>query len=189
MALIGLMQERLVERQRVVTSEELAEAVAVGQVLPGPVAVDAATHIGYRLRGLAGAVVATGGVVLPAFVIMLVLSPLYIAYGKIPQAEMFFRGARAAVIAVVAAVCVRMGGKILKGKPQCVIAGLVFVLAVACRTGPGSQWVKPYVPVEAFLVAAAAVFGIVLCPPGADPAPRGGPAAASAEGRRDGEPS
>lgn len=169
LALIGLMQERLVERQRMVSSEDLAESVAVGQVLPGPVAVNAATSVGYRLRGFAGALVATSGVVLPAFLIMLVLSPLYLAYGEVPQVEAFFRGTRAAVVAVVLAACLRMSKKMLKSSPHYAIAALVFALAVVCRVGPVSRWMGPRVPVEALLVVVAGTLGVVLCSPGPDP--------------------
>lgn len=188
LALIGLMQERLVERQRMVSSEDLAESVAVGQVLPGPVAVNAATSVGYRLRGVAGALTATAGVVLPAFLIMLVLSPLYIAYGEVPQAEAFFRGTRAAVVAVVLAACFRMSKKMLKNRPHYAIAGLVFALAVLCRVGPLAKWTGPRVPVEALLVVVAGVLGIVLCPPGPEPGQAaGGTAQQDADAAEEGQ--
>jgi len=101
MALIGLMQSRLVEQEQAVSPDEFATGVAVGQILPGPVAVDCATHIGYRLRGFAGACVSTGALILPPFVLMLVLAPLYLRYGQIPQVGGFFKGVGPAIIAVI----------------------------------------------------------------------------------------
>jgi chromate transporter len=115
MALIALMQERLVERDKAISPEDFSEGVAIGQILPGPIAVDCATHIGYRLRGLLGALVTTGALIAPPFVAMLILTPIYLEYGTIPQADGFFRGVRAAVVAVIGAACVRMGEKSLRG--------------------------------------------------------------------------
>jgi len=122
MALIGLMQQRVVERRKAITPEQFAEGVAVGQVLPGPIAVDCATYIGYRLRGLWGAVVTTGALVAPPFLAMLVLTPLYLQYGKVPEAQGFFRGVGAAVVAVIAAACVRLGQRSLGSAGPVVIA-------------------------------------------------------------------
>lgn len=101
MALVGLMQEQLVEKTQEVDPDDFATGVALGQILPGPVAVDCATYIGYRQRGFLGAIVSTVAVILPAFVLMLILTPLYFAYGTVPQVSGFFHGVAPAIVAVV----------------------------------------------------------------------------------------
>ena len=115
MALIALMQERLVEKDKAISPEEFSEGVAIGQILPGPIAVDCATHIGYRLHGFVGAIVTTGSLIAPPFFAMLILTPFYLTYGAVPEAAGFFLGVRAAVVAVIVAACVRMGRKGLQG--------------------------------------------------------------------------
>jgi chromate transporter len=129
-ALIALMHERLVDRDGSVDEEQFAEGVALGQLLPGPVAVDCATHIGYRLRGILGAIASTAGIVAPAFLLMLIMTPLYMRYGTLPGVQGFSHGAQAAVVAVIAAACCRLGQKGIKSTLGVVTAVVAFGLGV-----------------------------------------------------------
>ena len=151
-ALIGLMHERLVERDGSVDEEQLAQGVALGNLLPGPVAVDCATYLGYRLRGVLGAIVSTVGIVGPAFVLMLILTPLYMHYGKLPQVEGFLHGAKAAVVAVIVSACWRLGQKGLSGKLGIAMAVVAFAL--------GAVGVHPIL-----LILAGGLIGIVFLRP------------------------
>jgi chromate transporter len=130
MALIGLLQEQFVERRKAIGSAEFAEGVAIGQILPGPIAVDAAIYVGYRLRGWLGAMAGAVGLVLPPFLIMLVLTPLYFRFGRVPEAQGFFAGIRPAVVAVIAAASWRLGKRGLKDRSGYVIAGIVMALSL-----------------------------------------------------------
>jgi len=124
MALIGLMEQHFIKETGDLTPEDLADGIAIGQTLPGPVAVDCATHLGYRTRGVVGAVVSTICLILPAFVLMLVLSPLYFEYGKVPQAIAFFRGVGPAVVAVILVAAWRLSRKFVGDIRAGVVAGL-----------------------------------------------------------------
>ena len=125
MALIGLMQHHLVENADGVNAEDFADGVALGQILPGPVAVDCATHLGYRLRGMVGAIVSTGAIVLPAFVLMLILTPLYFHYGHLPLMAGFFKGVGPAVVAVILAAAWRLGRQFVVDVGSAAIAVVV----------------------------------------------------------------
>ena len=149
MVLIGIMQRDMVERSQAVTPEQFAEGVAIGQVLPGPVAVDCATHLGYSLRGVLGAIVAAGGLILPSFLLMLILTPLYLAHGTMPQVAGFFRGVCPAVVAVILATGWRMGRKFVKDNASAVVAVVVAIGAIA-RAHP------------LLLILAAGMLGILL---------------------------
>lgn len=152
-ALLGLLQEQMVERRKWVTAEEFNEGVAIGQILPGPIVVDTATHLGYRLHGWKGAVLSTLGLILPAFLLMLVLSPIYLRYGRLPQMSGVFWGIRAAVMAVIVAACYRLGRSSLRDWRSGLIAvgafvGLTFfkidaaLLILLCGTG-GLFFLRP----------------------------------------------
>lgn len=131
MALLSLMQEQAVERRKVATPEEFSEGVALGQLLPGPIVVDAVTHLGYCRRGWLGALVAAGALILPAFVLMLVLTPLYLKFGAIPQVSGAFRGIGGAVVAVILAAVWRMAQKSLTDVKAVLLAvGCFLVVAV-----------------------------------------------------------
>ena len=131
MALMGLMEHHLVENSTEVSAEDFAEGVAVGQILPGPVAVDCATHIGYRLRGLPGAVISTGAIVFPAFALMLIVTPLYLRHGELPQVAGFFRGVGPAVVAVIIAAAWRLGRKFIADSRAAFIAIAVGIGAIS----------------------------------------------------------
>jgi chromate transporter len=126
-ALLALIEEQIVKRREWVTSEEFKEGTAIGSILPGPVAVDAATYLGYRLRGWRGAVITTLGLVLPAFLLMLALTPFYLRYGQLPQLDGVFRGIGAAVVALVVAACYRLGRSSLRSARSALIALAAFV--------------------------------------------------------------
>lgn len=150
MALVSLLQQEFVERRKAVTSEEFAEAVAVGGILPGPIAVDAAVHIGHRLRGWPGAVLGAVGLVLPPFLLMLVLTPLYFRLGRVPETEGFFAGVRPAVVAVIAAAAWRLGKKGLTQLSGLSIAAFVMVAALVTArvddVAPGCAWLRHSAP-------------------------------------------
>jgi chromate transporter len=131
MVLIGLMQRDLVEKEQVVSPELFGEGVAVGQILPGPVAVNCAGYLGFRLRGLLGALVTVVCLILPPFLLMLILTPLYLAHGTVPQVAGFFKGVTPAVVAVILATGWRMGGKFVKGWTAGAIAVLVAAGAIS----------------------------------------------------------
>ena len=114
MPMLAMIHAEMVEKRRWVTQEEYDESVMVGQFLPGPVVVDAATYLGYRLRGWPGAVVACVSFILPSFVMMLALTLIYLRYGEAPQLTGVFRGLGAAVVALILAAAWRMGRPVLR---------------------------------------------------------------------------
>jgi chromate transporter len=130
MALLAMVQERAIERRKVATPEEFAEGVALGQLLPGPIVVDAVAYLGYRLRGVIGAVVAAGALILPAFLIMLVLTPLYLAYGAVPQVAGVFKGISGAVVAIILAAVWRMGQKSITDAKSALVAAVAMAALV-----------------------------------------------------------
>lgn len=114
MPMLALVHAEYVEKRRWVSQEEFDEAVMVGQIMPGPIAVDAVTHMGYRLRGWPGAIVSVVSFILPSFLLMLALTLLYVRYGSVPQVSGAFKGLGAAVVAIVLSAAWRMGKPHLK---------------------------------------------------------------------------
>ncbi len=171
MALISLLQQHLVERRKAVSGDEFSEGVAIGQILPGPIAVDAAIHVGYRLYGWLGAVAGAVGLVLPPFLIMLVLTPLYFHYGRVPEAQGFFAGVRPAVAAAIAAAALRLGRRGLKDRRGYAIAAIVFAwmllrdcLAPFCEQLPDGSVLRQLFTCSGatFAVVASGVLGMLF---------------------------
>jgi chromate transporter len=106
--LIAFLRADLVERWHWLTESQLLDAVAVGQITPGPV-FTTATFIGYIMGGPAGALVATVGIFLPAFVFVAISAPLVARLRQSVTAAAFLDGVNAASIALMAFVTWQLG--------------------------------------------------------------------------------
>lgn len=97
-AMIPLMRQTFVETRKYLTEEEFLEMLAISQITPGPIAINMATFIGYREGGLIGSALATLGVVLPSFIVILVISIFFANLTAIPQVKKFLLGILTGVV-------------------------------------------------------------------------------------------
>jgi chromate transporter len=134
MALISVVQKQVVEKDHKIENELLLEGISLASVLPGPVAFNVVTFIGFRLRGIKGAIVSMTGILLPSFLLMLLLSFLYIKYGNIPSFNHFFAGVLPAVAAVIISVAITMAKKNISDAPQAFIAVVTAIIIVLSKS-------------------------------------------------------
>ncbi len=128
LAMIPLIQREAVEKQGWVTDEDILEIVAIAESTPGPIAINAATFVGYRAAGVWGSACATFGTVLPSFVIILLISAVLRQFQNLPVVQYAFWGIRAGVVALLIKSLVTMYKKSPKGWPAYVCMGAAFVL-------------------------------------------------------------
>ena len=100
-AMIPLIQREIVEKHGWMTDEDILDIFAIAESTPGPIAINSATFVGYRTAGFWGATLATTGVVLPSFVIILLISFLLTGFADIPAVQYAFFGIRAGVLALL----------------------------------------------------------------------------------------
>lgn len=108
------------------TEEEFNEGLALVQLYPGPMMVDLTAYIGYKLRGIPGALLATLGFIVPSYLLMLILSALYFAAGNLPWVHPLFLGLEALVVGVLFNVTLDFGARNLSSRVQAVIALFAF---------------------------------------------------------------
>jgi chromate transporter len=130
--LLAFLRADLVERLGWLTNAQLLDAIAVGQITPGPV-FTTATFIGYNLAGMTGAVVATVGIFLPAFVFVAVSAPLIPAMRRSPVAGAILDGVNVASLALMAAVTVTLATHTLTDATTVTLAVASAVLLVMFR--------------------------------------------------------
>lgn len=100
-AALPLIQNQVVNVHAWLNPQEFNDLITISQMTPGPIAINSATFIGLRMGGLAGAVIATFGNVLPCFIIVLLLSALYRRYSDLKFMQGILFALRPAIIALI----------------------------------------------------------------------------------------
>lgn len=106
--MIPLMEQELVDKRQWMSREEFLDQLALSQSMPGVLAVNMATGLGYRLRGLRGAISAIAGNIVMPIVFILILAMLFRHFRDNIFIERFFMGVRPAVVALIAAPVFRL---------------------------------------------------------------------------------
>jgi chromate transporter len=135
--LLAFLRADLVQRMRWLTETQLIDAIAVGQVTPGPV-FTTATFIGYVLAGPGGALIATAGIFLPAFLFVALSGPLVPRLRASKGAGAFLDGVNVASLALMAVVTVQLGRAALTDVPAALLAVVSAVLFVRYKLN--STW-------------------------------------------------
>ena len=125
-AMISQIKETAVNRYGWVKEGEFMRGVALCQLIPGATMVQIVTYIGYRVRGIWGALTAAVAFVLPAFIALLVLSAIYFKFHTLWFIQALFKGLGAIVVAIILNACITFGRSILKDWKVILIAVLSF---------------------------------------------------------------
>ena len=128
-ALVGYMHRDLVERRGWVDEDTYRLALGLAQIMPGPLAAQAAIAIGYFQAGLAGATLVGLAFVLPSFLMVIALSMAYVAFGGLWWMQALFYGIGAAVIAIISIAAYRLARSTNRRDP--LLWGIFAVLAIA----------------------------------------------------------
>ena len=125
-AALALIERELVDRRRVLTKDQLTEALTFTKLLPGSTVVQVVSYVGYRLGGWFGSALATAAFVLPSAVGMTLLAVLYVAVSDVPVVGAALKGLAAAVVGLLVATTFRLGQSNVKETLTLVIAGAAF---------------------------------------------------------------
>jgi chromate transporter len=123
LAMIEPIRRRVVDEKKWLDQREFLDGVALCQVVPGATVVQLATYIGQHRRGVRGALAGALGFILPAFVLMLTLSCLYVRYGDLSWVTSLSKGLNAVVIALLLQALWRLGRNIARHWLNLVVAG------------------------------------------------------------------
>lgn len=132
MPLVAVIQN-YVKKNNLLEEQEILDAIFLASVLPGPMAFNVVVGVGYRMRGLMGALVCGLGALLPTLVLVLGLSVAYFQWGQVPVVDRLFMGFTPAMMAIVISAAWSMGRKTINGVPEIAIS----VAACAVLLGIG----------------------------------------------------
>lgn len=147
--LLAFLRTDFVERRHLLTEAQLIDAIAVGQVTPGPV-FSTATFIGYVIAGTPGSLAATLGIFTPAFLVVAASGPLVTRLRRSPTASAFLDGVNAGALGLMVVVTVQIAGAAVIDVPSALIGVVAFALLI--RFGVNSV----------VLVLGGAVAGVLL---------------------------
>jgi len=151
-AMLPMLEKEVVERHHWTTQEQLLDYFAIGQCTPGIIAVNTATFIGYNLKGVLGAIVATLGVIFPSFVIISLISALLDNFAHIAWVQHAFNGISVAVCALILQAVIKLmksSIKSIKNIMGVALFAVAFLLILIFDISP------------VILVVAAALVGIL----------------------------
>ncbi|MDD3214417.1 MAG: chromate transporter [Eubacteriales bacterium] len=135
-AMLPMLSREIVEKRQWVSQEEMMDYFSIGQCTPGIIAVNTATFIGYRRRGVLGAAVATIGVVLPSVVIIVLIAAFLDNFMEIVWIQHAFAGVRIAVCALIASTVLKLIKNSANTWLKICIAALAFICVAIIGVSP-----------------------------------------------------
>ena len=135
-AMLPMLQKEVVEKYGGATEEELMDYYAIGQCTPGVIAVNTATFVGQKTRGIAGGIIATLGVVFPSLVIISIIAAFIGNFAHLPAVQNAFAGVRVCVCVLILNAVTKLWKKSVADKAGLVIFLVVFAGSVLLDLSP-----------------------------------------------------
>lgn len=126
-AMIPLIEQEIVHKKKWVTSNEIIDLFAVAESIPGAIAINTATFIGYKISGRKGAIVANIGVIIPSLTIITLIASVFSKFQNDPTVQAALLGIRSCVVALILLAAISVGKKAIRDKMTAVIAILAMV--------------------------------------------------------------
>lgn len=125
--MIPLIEDEVVNKKKWISQGEILDILAIAESTPGPIAVNSATYIGFKLKGVWGALIATLGLIIPSFTIIFLISLCYQEVMKWTPVVAMFKGIKVAVIILLIRAVLRLR----KAVKINVISISIFIIALA----------------------------------------------------------
>ena len=113
-AMIALLENEFVEKKKYVDKDEFLDMVAIAESTPGPIAINAATYLGYKQLGVLGSLAATIGICIPSFLIIYAISLFFDTFLSLQLVEYAFRGIQVCVVYLIFSAGLKMLKKMKK---------------------------------------------------------------------------
>ena len=126
-AMIPIIEEEVTKKRKWISEIEIMDILAISESTPGPIAVNTATYVGYKVAGIAGGIFATIGLTIPSFVIIFVISFFYQDFMKWPVIAAMFKGLKVGVIILLFSAVLRLR----KGVKVNLVGTILFVSALS----------------------------------------------------------
>ena len=147
-AMIALLEHEFVEKKKYIDKDEFLDMVAIAESTPGPIAINAATYLGYKQFGFIGSLIATIAICIPSFVIIFIISLFFDAFLSFTLVEYAFRGIQVCVIYLIFSA----GLKMLRSMKKTAFSITILSSVLLCM-----------VAFSFFAVKFSTIFYIIIC--------------------------
>ena len=129
-AMIALIENEFVEKKKWIEKDEFLDVAAIAESTPGPIAINAATYIGYKNSGIIGSIIATLGICIPSFVIIYAISLFFDAFLSFTLVAYAFKGIQICVIYLILTAGLKMLKQIKKSTFNVIIISLTLICMI-----------------------------------------------------------
>ena len=129
-AMIALLENELVEKKKWLDKDEFLDVAAIAESTPGPIAINAATYIGYKKAGMIGSIIATLGICIPSFVIIYAISLFFDAFLSLTLVSYAFKGIQICVVYLILTAGLKMLTHMKKNAFNVIILSITFLCMV-----------------------------------------------------------
>ncbi len=136
LTMLPLLQAEVVEKKQWATGEELMDYYAIGQCTPGIIAVNTATFIGYKRKGIWGGIIATLGIVTPSLIIITTIASFLTAFAQTAAIQSAFAAIRVAVAVLVLNTVIKMWKTNIKGTIPLIISLCALAATLFLKVSP-----------------------------------------------------
>ncbi|WP_427337884.1 chromate transporter [Caloranaerobacter sp. DY30410] len=135
-AMLTLIQEEIITKNGWINLKEFVDVLAISQMTPGPIAINSATFLGYKIGGILGAVVSTLAVVTPSLVIILLIAHFLKKFKESKYVNWFFRGLRPVIIGLIASAAILVAKNTIIDVKSLIITLAIFYLVTYKKLHP-----------------------------------------------------
>ena len=127
-AMLSIIENNCVDKKKWITHEEMMNITVIAESTPGPIAINCATYVGLKQKGVLGSIIATVGVILPSFIIIFLVSAFLDKFLEIKWVASAFRGIKLAVGIIIVGASVKMLIKSDKKPLSIIVFGASFIV-------------------------------------------------------------
>jgi chromate transporter len=135
-AMIPLIEREVVENRGWISSKDITDVFAISESIPGAIAINSATLVGFRIARIPGAFAAMLGVLLPTFLIVIVLCITFLSVQDNPKVEAAFKGIRATTVALIVYAGIKIGKTAVFDKTTFATAAVTVASMVVMHINP-----------------------------------------------------
>ncbi len=149
-AMLPMIQREIVEKYEWATEKEVIDFYALGQCTPGIIAINTATLIGYKKKGIAGGIAATLGMILPSLVIISTIAIFFQHFQEYEIVQHAFNGIKVGVVALITYTVAKMWKKAIDNRSGIIIFAVAFLLFSLLQISP------------IFVIISAGLLGLII---------------------------